>query len=57
MSNRPLNNHRHSQLLVEVVVEVVEKEVEEVVAVDQHPQQKEQLHNKQQHLKPEQTAP
>jgi len=56
-SNRPLNNHRHNRLLMEVVVVVVEEEAEEVVAADPHPWQEEQLHNKQQHLKLERTAP
>jgi len=41
---------------MEAVVAVVKEEAEEVAA-DPHPQQEEQLHNKQQHLKPEQMAP
>jgi len=52
-NHKPLNNHKHSQPLMEVVeVEVVEVvEVEEVKVVDQHPPQEVQPLNKLQHPK------
>jgi len=59
LSNQPLNNHRHSQPLMEVVEVVVEAEVEEEaveVEADQHPLQQQQP-LKQQHPREEPMAP